>query len=529
MCVCVRFELTGNRYANHLDIVKLEDNCVASLSHLSRSFDQASELYLAGNRLADLAGLENFPEVEILDVSKNRLGDVDSLRGLGAMEELRDLRAEGNPFALGETDEAYREKVAALLPNIDCLDDRDVASRRRPGCGNPAAPSASSSREGEGEGEGEGEPAKRLVPMKPRAPAGARPPSSGRRGSRPLSASRPGAGPSKGNGDAAAAPMMHQRPMSARSGAGSRLLTASQYEDESKAFEEQVFGYQQAMGKLLTEMKRNLELPMEEVASMMKASGEDAWTASLPEPPVIATIKQHKESHIVSQASAEVQEHLAASAKAQAKAREGAQAQAKAMAMAGGMGMGAAIPEVGEEFGMANENDAAGAARLAYARFPSGEGIYDDDDDDDEGAPSLRIPEVEQYEYLKEDDGGSAAPGGRFSRGGGRDTERSPDSKSPKQLYTTFRVPARPLSARKSASLNKDAKPTAAAATKVNSKSGTLKGTEKASAVSVSVAGGGKARLSCTAPSGKTKLAASKKVTVPKVSRLKGNTFKLKS
>ena len=60
--------------------------------------------------------------------------------------------------------------------------------------------------------------------------------------------------------------------MSARAGGGSRLLTATQYETETRAFEEQVHGYQSAMTKLLREMRKNLELPMEEVASMVKAS-----------------------------------------------------------------------------------------------------------------------------------------------------------------------------------------------------------------------------------------------------------------
>ena len=495
-CQLKEFHASGNqiksirgleKYSEHLDIVRLEDNFIGSLSNIAKDFTEVTELYLSGNKISELAGVEHFTNVEILDLSCNHLYDIDGLKLLCGLEELRDLKVEGNPFAMGDT---YRDQVTATLPEIECLDDQEIESRVKAASAGVAG--------------GLGKSLKVLgdneMKVMPRAPAGARPPTPSRR---PTSAAKLSHAQRSSENKV---PMMHSRPKSARSGSGSRLLTATQYEDETKAFEEQVFGYQRTMEKLLKEMKKNLELPMDEVASMVKASGDEVLTAHLPEPPVIAAIKQHKESTFVRPGELlNMSDYKMPSKPSERIGRQESH------------GPGPSFQDSNVE--KASHSGSRFATAASEDKVIVEERDLHDDLKAEEGKESyLRSDETDQYEYLRdkmsrvEDSLSSSVNRADWS------SDQSPPStaeKSPKQVYKNFKKPsARPLSARKSA--NREVKPVRPLSARKNSISNTNKEVKTARSSS-----GSNASHSSKGKAGK--------VTVPKVSRLKGNTFKLKT
>ena len=458
-CQLKEFHASGNliksikgieKYAEHLDIVRLEDNLISTLSNLTRTFGQVTEVILSGNKIECLDGIERFPEVEILDLGKNRLCDIDGLRALASMEELRDLKVEGNPFAMGDAGRC-RKEVLAILPDLDCLDDEEIPHESRP----PSRPPSAQGAEGK---------------IVPRAPTGARPANHSRRSS--LGASKKFSAPSRAaNGDPSTS--ASGRPMSARAGAGNRLLTAVQYENESMAFEEQVYDYQRQMTKLLGEMKRNLELPMDEITSMVKASDGEAMTSSLPEPPVIGAIKQqHKDARYAIPADTE----LVSLRDEEAAARQGEEGGRRS---AGEWDNGSRFEPT-----MAS----AGVERIEEeeTRFPADTG-------EEEVSSSPEDKGLGHYEYLQRDDSSG------YGENGSRDLTSSSSEKAAKANYKGFRVPSRPLSARKSSAAN------------------------LAGQVTKTAKGG-----SPGSPKAKAKTAAAK-VTVPRVSRLKASKFKVKA
>ena len=394
------------KYADHLDVLRLEDNQIASLAGLTRALNVVTEVFLSGNRLETLEGARNFPECEILDLGKNRVCDPDAVAELAELEELRDLKLEGNPMAAGDA-AAYRSGVLERLEQVECLDDEDVESRMSRAAAPVPAPAPPPG----------GKPA-----GKPGA-SGARPPTPRRRS---LGTARVVQAPADPRAPGA-------RPMSARAGGGSRLLTATQYETETRAFEEQVHGYQSAMTKLLREMRKNLELPMEEVASMVKASEGEGMTDSLPEPPVIGAVRQEH---------SQGRDTLARSAD----------------------------PIAREESG--NAEELVGASRR----------VEPPQEEQQEQQQEQRVLAVEEEEKEQEEEFGAPGDvsGSKYdflvtedddppvrTRAAGEDDE----ARAKEANYKGFRVPPRPLSARKSAANKKVERPSSGGAPKKKSAS----------------------------------------------------------
>lgn len=65
-----------------------------------------------------------FPTLELLNLKENHLGTIQSLAGLAKLEDLVELRVEGNPLCSAD----YRARVSEVLPNLEVLDGVSVAS-----------------------------------------------------------------------------------------------------------------------------------------------------------------------------------------------------------------------------------------------------------------------------------------------------------------------------------------------------------------------------------------------------------------
>jgi hypothetical protein len=84
---------------------------------------------LRGNRVSDLTPLCTHDALQIVDLSENRISDMDSLEILGTCDKLYSLCLRGNPmekglsaFARSNAGKGYREVVMYHIPNLKVLD-----------------------------------------------------------------------------------------------------------------------------------------------------------------------------------------------------------------------------------------------------------------------------------------------------------------------------------------------------------------------------------------------------------------------
>eukprot|EP01029_Cantina_marsupialis_P001863 TRINITY_DN11696_c0_g1_i7.p1 TRINITY_DN11696_c0_g1~~TRINITY_DN11696_c0_g1_i7.p1 ORF type:complete len:376 (-),score=75.57 TRINITY_DN11696_c0_g1_i7:10-1137(-) len=107
----------------HLSILKLNNNRIRSLSAFP-GMPNLTELYLSHNRLKTLKGvMKKFPALDVLDVSHNRIQDMDELTVLGSLEGLKEVFVAGNPVM--ETATAS-QMLQALLHNVETFDGEIV-------------------------------------------------------------------------------------------------------------------------------------------------------------------------------------------------------------------------------------------------------------------------------------------------------------------------------------------------------------------------------------------------------------------
>ena len=417
-----------DKVSNQLDILRLDENCIANFKPFGTSFRRLTEVYLSRNKLVGLEGCsDKFACVEILDLSHNMISDVDEMARLASAEDLRDLKVTGNPFAMADAKHAA-SRVREMLPNLDCLDDRIVSG----GGLAPAYPTAPPRPE---------EPHGR-----PKTPLG-RPGASSRR---PLGA--------RGLSDAAS--LATARPHSARQGMGRPLLTVAQYEDETRRFEEQVKGYQSHMTSVLRELRTNLELPIDEAATAIRTSGLEPLSAALPEPPVVPTVR-HKTTRELGEATNP------------SSPAHGEVGRARALGTEGGGENGGGRMELAARTnrsppaatGSTRDPSASAAERPVRAsrRSPiwrEGESSSGEDSDGD-GMGTAPLGQ-RRYDFLASagfsDDEGAASVA-EVSAGVRRDamgTEK-PKDKSKEVLYRSFRVPKRPTSARRGGATRQEA------------------------------------------------------------------------
>uniref|UniRef100_A0A1D1ZRU2 Uncharacterized protein n=1 Tax=Auxenochlorella protothecoides TaxID=3075 RepID=A0A1D1ZRU2_AUXPR len=114
-----------------LRVLSLCCNHLTSLSGLEGSNARLETLTLSGNHLAgDLDALTTFPGLTTLDLSSNRLDDMDHLLCiLRQLPLLRALYLSGNPCVTKAA--AYRKRVVGNLPHLAYLDKRPIMPLER--------------------------------------------------------------------------------------------------------------------------------------------------------------------------------------------------------------------------------------------------------------------------------------------------------------------------------------------------------------------------------------------------------------
>jgi hypothetical protein len=118
-------------------------------------------LDLCENEISSLAPLANLQlkNLETLDISVNCISSFDELKHLAKFPSIKSIKIDGNPIA----DEAdTREKLFALLPKLESIDDVDREGNRVDGASSSSSSasegekSESSSESGSGSGSGSG-------------------------------------------------------------------------------------------------------------------------------------------------------------------------------------------------------------------------------------------------------------------------------------------------------------------------------------------------------------------------------------
>lgn len=91
--------------------------------------DQVLKLSLKKNLLTELVGIENFPNVKFLKLSRNELVSYGEVQRLGQLKNLKGLSLYKNPI---ETNENYINKILTVCPFLESLDHNEVNNDTKP-------------------------------------------------------------------------------------------------------------------------------------------------------------------------------------------------------------------------------------------------------------------------------------------------------------------------------------------------------------------------------------------------------------
>ncbi|XP_038064484.1 protein phosphatase 1 regulatory subunit 7-like [Patiria miniata] len=118
-------DVSGLKGLPHITILQLSHNslttsCLKALGKL-RSLQNLDVSY---NQLTELSGIhEQFPSLEVLNVSDNRIHRWTSICSLAKCSSLSELYLSGNPFCAEQGEKpSYHHEIQELLPNLDILD-----------------------------------------------------------------------------------------------------------------------------------------------------------------------------------------------------------------------------------------------------------------------------------------------------------------------------------------------------------------------------------------------------------------------
>lgn len=129
-------DLSGLKGLSSLTVLRVENNKVTSVDSLGK-LRCLQELYLANNRISEVKSFANqFPSLEILDLSKNVIETVEEMLSLSGISTLVELTVIGNPFETNDTISCHRQ----ISQNITSLEILDKVSLKRPSTGHSHAP-----------------------------------------------------------------------------------------------------------------------------------------------------------------------------------------------------------------------------------------------------------------------------------------------------------------------------------------------------------------------------------------------------
>ncbi|CAK9097454.1 Leucine-rich repeat-containing protein 56 [Durusdinium trenchii] len=106
-----------------LEILWMSRCALQDLGGASALLPSLREFYLPFNDVADLMPLSGCERLEVLDLERNLVSDLEDVRALSNCPLLRELNLSGNPVVQPAPKALPRERILELLPSLSVLDD----------------------------------------------------------------------------------------------------------------------------------------------------------------------------------------------------------------------------------------------------------------------------------------------------------------------------------------------------------------------------------------------------------------------
>ncbi|KAM7074987.1 dynein axonemal assembly factor 11 isoform 2-T2 [Molossus nigricans] len=116
-----------DRWCRDLKILYLQNNLIGKIENVGK-LKKLEYLNLALNNVEKIENLEGCEELTKLDLTVNFIGELSSVKTLRGNVHLRELFLMGNPCA---DFEGYRPFVVAALPQLQCLDGKEIERSER--------------------------------------------------------------------------------------------------------------------------------------------------------------------------------------------------------------------------------------------------------------------------------------------------------------------------------------------------------------------------------------------------------------
>lgn len=107
----------------NLMVINLSYNNIRNLNFVNSKMSQVLKLSLKKNLLNELVGIENFPNLKFLKLSRNELSQYGEIQRLNKLKNQKGLSLYKNPI---EVDENYTEKILQICPFLESLDHNEV-------------------------------------------------------------------------------------------------------------------------------------------------------------------------------------------------------------------------------------------------------------------------------------------------------------------------------------------------------------------------------------------------------------------
>ncbi|XP_044736836.1 uncharacterized protein LOC123298804 [Chrysoperla carnea] len=115
------------QWCRHLKILLLQGNLISKIENLNK-LKELEYLNLAINCIERVENLEGCESLTKLDLSVNFIIELTSIKSLQNNIHLKELFLTGNPC---HSYEGYRQYVVATLPQLECLDTKDITRSER--------------------------------------------------------------------------------------------------------------------------------------------------------------------------------------------------------------------------------------------------------------------------------------------------------------------------------------------------------------------------------------------------------------
>lgn len=97
---------------------------ISGLANINFGLKSLVKLSLKKNRLVKLKGIEKFPKVNYLKLSRNNITSMNEVQRLGSLDQLKGVSLYKNPVS--EDKAVYTKSLMTICKNLESLDHTDI-------------------------------------------------------------------------------------------------------------------------------------------------------------------------------------------------------------------------------------------------------------------------------------------------------------------------------------------------------------------------------------------------------------------